>query len=252
MHHVALAGALSGLVLAVGCSCTSTPTARASETTTTLASPTTTAFALESASPSPSALEAAVLQEINALRADPHGYADTLRSWQGNYRGDVLVLPGQDKAIRTTEGEAALVEAIAVLEATPAAQTMGWLDGLSRAAHDHVAAQGATRTIGHRGQDGSNSLQRISRHGKSRGRSAEVIDYGWGDAKNIVIDLLVDDGIADRGHRRALLDPLYSTAGVSCGSHARYGVMCVVEMAERFDAFPATADVTLAAAAGAR
>ncbi len=199
----------------------------------------------------PSALEADVLAEINLLRRNPVAYAHAVRTWQANYRGNVLLVPGQNKAIKTLEGAAALHEAIAVLERTPASQTMGWIDGLSRAASDHVSTQGTTRAIGHRGEDGSNSLTRISRHGVSRGRSAEVIDYGWSSARDIVIDLLIDDGIADRGHRRALLDPVYAAAGVSCGSHARYGVMCVVEMAERFDSFPVApmmGDITLASA----
>lgn len=235
---------LATSLLTTTLSCSTTPTARASETFSTLPAPlsaTTTTQAL-----TPSELEAAVLEEINLLRNDPKAYAAVLRSWSGRYRGDVLVVGGSSRGIKTVEGEAALDEAIAVLEGTTASQTMGWLDALSVAASDHVRAQGATRAVGHKGDDGSNSLQRISRHGRSRGRSAEVIDYGWTDARNIVIDLLVDDGIADRGHRRALLDPLYSTAGVSCGPHVRYGLMCVVEMAERFEPLAPRPDVTIA------
>lgn len=279
----ALSGsALSSLVCAATvCSLLAVSSCRTSDATSSLSSRVGTARASEqTTSPAsirlarvnngmgllPSALEADVLAEINLLRRDPVAYANIVRGWEANYRGNVLLVPGQNKAIKTVEGAAALREAIAVLESTSSSQTMGWLDGLSRAAADHVRVQGATRTIGHRGEDGSNSLQRISRHGVSRGRSAEVIDYGWDNARDIVIDLLVDDGIADRGHRRALLDPLYANAGVSCGGHARYGVMCVVEMAERFDAFPAgessddglVADATFASntaantAAGAR
>lgn len=234
----------------LSCSTPKGATARASETASSMAAPTTTTAA--STTLTPSALEADVLRELNLLRANPKGYAAILRSWSGRYDGKILRAPGQSRAIQTVEGEAALDEAIAVVEAAGDAHTMTWTDALSVAANDHVKAQGATRTIGHRGEDGSNSLQRISRHGRSRGRSAEVIDYGWRDARSIVIDLLVDDGIADRGHRRALLDPLYTTAGVSCGSHARYGLMCVVEMAERYEPFPLTPPapppVTIAAA----
>ncbi len=232
-------------------SCSTTPTARASETLSTMSAPSSRTTTAPQAL-TPSALEADVLRELNLLRRNPKAYGAILRTWSGRYNGKILHAPSQTRAIQTIEGEAALVEAIAIVESAPALQTMGWLDALSLAANDHVRAQGATRTIGHKGEDGTNSLQRISRHGRSRGRSAEVIDYGWRDARSIVIDLLVDDGIADRGHRRALLDPLYAVAGVSCGSHARYGVMCVVEMAERFDAFPVTAPaappVTIAAA----
>ncbi|MDP2342008.1 MAG: CAP domain-containing protein [Deltaproteobacteria bacterium] len=236
--HVGLVWAAAGLFLLLGCSQT---TARASEQLTTTTASTT-------ASPrhglrverSPTALERSVLAEVNRMRRDPAAYADVLRLWQGQYRGELLLVPGQNKAIRTVEGEPALTEAIAVLEHTRALPRLTAVEALARAAGDHVNTQGATRTIGHRGHDGSNSLQRISRHGRSRGRSAEVIDYGWDRAQDIVVDLLVDDGIKDRGHRRALLDPVYVVAGVACGPHQRYGIMCVVEMAERFEIPPVT------------
>jgi uncharacterized protein YkwD len=233
--------AVFGLSLFLGCSQTS-PTARASEqlTTTTTTPATATPQLGLLVRRSPNALERSVLAEVNRLRAHPAAYVATLQRWQGAYRDDVLLVPGQNKAIRTTEGEAALLEAIDVVERTPPLPRLTPIEALARAASDHVQAQGATRLIGHRGHDGSNSLQRISRHGRSRGRSAEVIDYGWDQASDIVADLLIDDGIADRGHRRALLDPVYVVAGVACGPHQRYGLMCVVEMAERFEAAPVT------------
>ncbi len=244
MHQPVL-WASSGLLLLLGC--VQPPIAHSSEQLAapdsgetgsralgTLLSPYTTSPS-SPARHAPSALERSVLAEVNRLRDNPAAYVDTLRLWQGAYRDNILLVPGQDKAIHTTEGEAALTEALGVLARTGPLSHLRSMEALAWAAEDHVLAQGATRTIGHRGADGSNSLQRISRHGRSRGRSAEVIDYGWDQAQDIVVDLLIDDGIADRGHRRALLDPVYVVAGVACGPHLRYGVMCVVEMAERFD-----------------
>lgn len=231
--------AATGLLLLMGCLQTRSPIARSSEqiSSSTRASA---EAVVGGGQRSPSALERSVLAEVNRLREDPRAYVATLKQWQGQYRGNILLVPGQNKAIRTVEGEAALTEAIAAVGATPRLPRMAPLTALDRAAEDHVAAQGATRTIGHRGNDGSNSFERISRHGRSHGRSAEVIDYGWDRAQDIVVDLLVDDGISDRGHRKALLDPVYVVAGVACGPHARYGIMCVVEMAERFEAPPIT------------
>jgi uncharacterized protein YkwD len=43
--------------------------------------------------------------------------------------------------------------------------------------------------------------------------------------------LLIDDGVADRGHRRNLLDPAVRVAGIACGRHAAYGTMCVIDLA---------------------
>ena len=180
------------------------------------------------------ALEAAVLAELNRLRADPPAYARELEAMRAQYRGTLLTRgPGQ-APIATVEGVAALDEAIAALKASRKAVALVASSGLGAAAHDHVVDEGPTGAFGHKGSDGSNSFQRISRHGRSGGLSGEVIDYGWSDAKDIVIDLLVDDGVRDRGHRTNVLHPLYAQAGVSCGPHAHYGVMCVVEMAEQY------------------
>lgn len=49
-----------------------------------------------------------------------------------------------------------------------------------------------------------------------------------------VIHLLIDDGVTDRGHREALLDPRFERTGVACGYHARYQNMCVMTYAHDY------------------
>lgn len=182
----------------------------------------------------PTPLEQEVINEINLLRADPSGYARRLEEIQSSYEGVLRMREEGLAPIRTVEGVAPLLEAVAFLKQLRPMGPLASLDALVAAARDHVRDQGPTEAIGHRGSDGSNSFERISRHGRSTGLSAEVIDYGWTSAREIVMDLLIDDGIADRGHRRNLLIPRYVHAGAACGPHRRFGVMCVVEMAEAF------------------
>lgn len=174
-----------------------------------------------------------VLQEINLLRTDPAAYAAHLDVWRARFTDTLMTRPA-GLPIRTSEGVAPVLEAIAVLRATPPLPPLSPSTALALAARDHVRDQAATGAVGHRGSDGSTSFHRISRHGRSAGRSAEVIDYGWSSARDIVLDLLVDDGVADRSHRTHLLMARYALAGAACGPHARYGVMCVVEVAESF------------------
>ena len=57
----------------------------------------------------------------------------------------------------------------------------------------------------------------------------EAIQYGFADAREIVIFLLVDDGVPDRGHRKVLLDPGYHYVGVGVGAHAKFEKMCVLD-----------------------
>jgi uncharacterized protein YkwD len=50
----------------------------------------------------------------------------------------------------------------------------------------------------------------------------------------VVIQLLVDDGVPDRGHRDNILVPDWGAAGVACGPHLRYQQVCVMDYAVKY------------------
>ena len=64
---------------------------------------------------------------------------------------------------------------------------------------------------------------------------AENIAYGENAAREVVLQLLVDDGVPNRGHRDALLDPGWGVSGVACGRHRDYGQMCVMDYAMGYE-----------------
>ena len=45
--------------------------------------------------------------------------------------------------------------------------------------------------------------------------------------------LLIDDGFANRNHRKRLLDPVFRVTGIACGDH-KLGAMCVITLASGF------------------
>ena len=53
--------------------------------------------------------------------------------------------------------------------------------------------------------------------------------------QDLIEDLIVDDGVASRGHRLCIYDEAYACAGVSVGSHSVYANMAAIEFASGFD-----------------
>lgn len=182
----------------------------------------------------PSSLEPGILKELNQLRANPGGFVGILRQQRQYYHGNLLTIPGQPDLI-TQEGVRPLDEAIAVLQSTHAhLGSLTLSSGLSRAAADHVLDNGRLGLVGHTSADGTDFSKRIARYGAWSGDIGEAITYGAHQAREVVVDLLIDDGVASRGHRKTLLDPRWHDVGIACGPHAHYGTMCVIDFASTY------------------
>jgi uncharacterized protein YkwD len=106
--------------------------------------------------------------------------------------------------------------------------------GMCSGAGELVRDQHKSGATGHKGSDGSFCEQRAMRHGAWSGPIGENLSYGNHSARERVINLLIDDGVANRGHRRRLFDQTFKVAGVSCGEHSAMGSMCVITLAGGF------------------
>lgn len=179
------------------------------------------------------ALETAVLREINYARAAPRAYAGLLREYRKRFRGKIVDFPKEGVPLVTSEGVAAVDEAIAFLERQAPLPPLTWGDVLALAARDHAAAQ-RRGTVGHFGTDGSSPGDRVRRRGGGP-YIGETIAYGSTTGTAVVRQFIIDDGVADRGHRKMIFDTGFRYAGVGCGPHARFGAMCVVDYAETVD-----------------
>jgi len=58
---------------------------------------------------------------------------------------------------------------------------------------------------------------------------AENCDYGNDKALDIVMSLLIDDGIADYGHRKNILDSKFKFIGISIQPHKKHDINCVMD-----------------------
>lgn len=186
------------------------------------------------AQPATPQAEQLILAELNRVRADPAAYADRLGRYRALFDGMVVRFPGNPVGLRTQEGTAAVDEAIAAMRRQAPLPAQGPSPIMARAAADHVAAQGPTGAIGHRAGDGSGPGDRVRRRGGGT-YVAETISYGSDDAETVIRQLIVDDGVPSRGHRHILFDPRYRFAGIACGPHARYRMMCVLKFSTTID-----------------
>lgn len=168
-----------------------------------------------------------VLVELNAARAHPAAYADGLKRYRTYFHANLVRYPGLDAEIETEEGVTVVDETIGFLDHQPALASVAAAPLFVASAADLVADQAKGGT-GHQGSDGAMPADRARRHGGG-GYVAEVIAYGPVDAADVVRQLIVDDGVADRGHRSILYSPELRFAGVACGPHPEFRTMCVID-----------------------
>lgn len=174
-------------------------------------------------------LEAQVFAELSAARLNPAAYASNLAERLPYFHGNLFERPGA-VAIRTVEGAAAVREAIDALRKQPPVGPLTLSPALSDATRDLASYQAATGTLGHTGANGSSPSSRGSAHGRWTGTYDENVSYGrFASGRDVVVDLLIDDGVPERGHRRNIFDPKVRIAGVACGPHPRYGSVCVID-----------------------
>ncbi|MGA2547768.1 MAG: CAP domain-containing protein [Rectinemataceae bacterium] len=192
---------------------------------------------IDAESPAPSYLssvESGVVAELNLARTDPKGYAKFLREYRALIHNGVYERPGEI-GVQLEEGTRAVDEAIGYLERQAALDPLTASKGLSSAAKAQAVDQGRSGATGHSGADGSSPFDRMNRYGKWLGIAGENIAYGAGDARGIVIQLIVDDGVESRGHRANIFKPSFKVVGIGIGRHPQYGTVCVQDFAGDYE-----------------
>lgn len=181
------------------------------------------------------AFDRAVVQEMSDVRVRPKAYAKHLRELRPYFEGTLWKRPGR-VPLRTEEGVAALDEAISFLESAKSLGPLRFNEGLARAASLHAQDIGPRGSIEHIGADGSRLSQRLNRLGTWQGLVAENISAGETDPRQVVIQLLVDDGVPDRGHRHNLFNGDLHQAGAGMAPHRDYRTVVVIDYADGFSA----------------
>ena len=181
-------------------------------------------------------LEKDIILETNKVRTNPQKYAELyLQPMLQYYNGNRYSVPGQ-VTIVTQEGATGVQECIAALNRTAGVGVLTPERGMSLAAKDHVTDQSRTGQTGHDGSDGSTPDTRIRRYGTFPGAytRGENISYGKTTARDIICQLLIDDGVPGRGHRTNIMNRAFTQIGVGYGTHQRYGASCTITYANGY------------------
>lgn len=179
-------------------------------------------------------LEKDIILETNKVRTDPKKYTNLyIKPTLKYYKGKNYSVPNKITIV-TNEGVVAVSEAIAVLSRAESVGLLTPEKGLSLGAKDHVNDQGKTGRTGHDGADGSDPFTRVERYGVIGRTAGENITYGPTTGRDIIVQLLVDDGVPDRGHRVNIMSKDFTQIGVAYGKHTQYRAMSAMVYADGY------------------
>lgn len=176
-----------------------------------------------------------VLKELNKARTKPKAYARFLEQFASRYIDEkIYVSPVNKGRYPLREGHKALIEAIQVLSKTKELPALQPSKGLTATADLHVFDQSLSGQTGHYGISGSNPFERMEQFGEWLISAGECIQYGFNSPEEVVAFLIIDDGVADRGHRENILNEEFLMVGISHGSHKNYRTITVIDFAGGF------------------
>ena len=178
------------------------------------------------------AIQVSLYKELNKLRKDPRSYIPLIQQEMNTIKkNNVLRKKDSNLQIQTLEGKAAYEDAILFLEKQEPVQPLTKEIRLSYAAADLVKDIGERGVVTHQDKDGLFVSERIEKYCEWDFCANEVIEVSSKNAQDILVSLLVDDGIRDRLDRRALFQHIYNYVGVACGPHSEYEIVTVMVFA---------------------
>lgn len=180
-----------------------------------------------------SAMEVAVLDELNTVRSDPQKYIAYLEDYKKLFKEKTVFLPGFLR-IETIEGKAPVEEAIEYLKTLPKLKPLALSNSLNKAAVTQLKDLIADSSIGHTGKDGSDLTTRLKRFGMVGYDYAENIAYFVDTARDIVLAMIIDDGVKSRSHRKNVFSPNFRLIGIAFGKGKSDEGLCVADFADSF------------------
>lgn len=190
--------------------------------------------AVQAATRADTALDREVIAEMNFARTRPQAYIARLNAYRPTIRGGYAyeTIKGPNgpytRGTRLAEGTGAVDGAIRFLQRQRPIRPLAADAALLEAAQRFADEQARTARWGHVSADGKSLDDRIARDRTRHINNAETIMYGSTTAADIVMHLIIDDGVRDRSHRDVIFDPALGLVGTVCRRHPKWNI-CVSE-----------------------
>jgi len=153
---------------------------------------------------------------MNEVRTDPQGFLN----------GRLLPYL-KEHELENNSYSKSLVSELKVAKPVNALQSSSVLEKLAKG---HAVDMGEKGKVGHNSSNGTTFVNRLRKKIKT-GMIAENCDYGNTEPLDIVMSLLIDDGITSLGHRKNILHPTLQYVGIAVEKHKTYRVNCVMDFA---------------------
>lgn len=171
-----------------------------------------------------SAQEKAIVYYINLARLNPSLFeSDHLRKYLVKFG---ITEKNSNRWIRSLQGELKNMKPMNPLKPQK---------DLSILAKKHAQDMGLAGKSGHKSSKGKSYKDRMKSTSKKYYEHFENCQYGLGDPLDIVIDMLIDDGVEGAGHRRSILNPSIQYIGPSIHPHIVYKYNSVIELGGRLN-----------------
>ena len=167
----------------------------------------------------------------NDIRTNPFSYISKLKDLIPYFKDKIYHHPLED-AITTYEGTEAIEEATQYLKSLKPMRSLKYSEEISKACRDHITDIGSKGLTGHIGSDGSNITDRLEKYCEWDGIVAENLDFGFKEASNIVMNMIIDDGVKERCQRGIIFSNEFNYIGIGVGPHKIFGIGVVVGYAK--------------------
>ena len=166
-----------------------------------------------------------VIIETNRIRRNPKWYIPLLEKYLENFDGNVLTIPDKEECIETQEGPSAYKEAIEFLKNQKPVAELEYDEEISNISLDYA------KTINNNGElESDNAIEnRLAKYLDWEYAVSESIDYGGTTGKEIIVNLLVDDGVKLRTHRENIFNKNFLYFGVAVVPNDEYDYCTVID-----------------------